>query len=155
MSERNPTVVFPEPNKVVLEDRPAPQLQPGQMLIRTERTLISIGTELTILSGDYEPGSDWARYGKYPFVAGYNSVGEVVEAGSGLEGEWMGKRVASYGAHAAFVTSRPEQVRVVPEGVESEEAAFFTIAEIVMNGVRRGDVTWGESVGVYGLGLLG
>jgi 2-desacetyl-2-hydroxyethyl bacteriochlorophyllide A dehydrogenase len=126
-----------------------------EMLVRTHCTLISTGTELTILTAEYEPGSAWARYGKYPFVPGYNSVGEVIEVGPGVENQWLGKRVASYAPHAAFVITTPQDVRVVPDGLASDEAAFFTIAEIVMNGVRRGGVTWGEAVGVFGLGLLG
>lgn len=32
---------------------------------------------------------------------------------------------------------------------------FFTIAEIVMNGVRAARVQWGECAVVFGLGLLG
>ena len=132
-----------------------PRPREMEMLVRTDCTLISTGTELTILTAEYEPGSAWARYGKYPFVPGYNSVGEVIEVGPGVENQWLGKRVASYAPHAAFVITTPQDVRVVPDGLASDEAAFFTIAEIVMNGVRRGGVTWGEAVGVFGLGLLG
>jgi len=155
MSDKNPTVVFPESRKVVLEDRPMPHPEDGEMLIRTQCTLVSTGTELTILTGEYGGSSAWARYGKYPFTPGYNNVGEVIEPGPGVDKQWIGKRVASYAPHAAFVLGSPDGVRPVPDTLPSEEAAFFTIAEIVMNGVRRGNVTWGEAVAVYGLGLLG
>lgn len=43
----------------------------------------------------------------------------------------------------------------IPEGVSDDQAGFFSIARIVMNGVRRSSIQWGESVAVYGLGLLG
>ena len=151
----NPTVVFVEPRRVVVEDRPLPRPGRGEMLVKTSRTLISTGTELTILSGDFPPGSRWAQYGRFPFTPGYDNIGRVIEVGEGVDESWVGRRVASYAPHAAYVLVRPENVRIVPDGISDEEAAFFTIAEIVMNGVRRGGVQWGEAVAVYGLGLLG
>jgi|YNPNPStandDraft_1061719.scaffolds.fasta_scaffold22317_3 2-desacetyl-2-hydroxyethyl bacteriochlorophyllide A dehydrogenase len=151
----NPTVVFVEPRRVTIEDRPRPVPGEGELLVQTSRTLISTGTELTILSGEFPPGSKWAEYGKFPFVPGYDHIGVVVEVGSKVDPSWLGRKVASYAPHAAYVTLRPEAVRPVPAAIPDEEAAFFTLAEIVMNGVRRGEVRWGEAVVVYGLGLLG
>ena len=73
----NPTVVFTGPNQVVLETREKPSPEAGELLIRTKRSLISTGTELTMLSGDYPPGSRWEVCGKYPVLPGYDNVGEV------------------------------------------------------------------------------
>jgi len=151
----NPTVLFVEPGKVVIEERPIPKPGRGEMLVKTGRTLVSTGTELTILSGQFPPHSRWAQYGRFPFTPGYDNIGRVIAVGEGVEEKWVGVKVASYAPHASYVIVRPESVRTVPEDVPDEEAAFFTIAEIVMNGVRRGGVQWGESVAVYGLGLLG
>lgn len=153
--ENNPTVVFPEPKRVTIEDRPRPVPGGGELLVKTSRTLISTGTELTILRGEFPPGSKWAEYGKFPFVPGYDHIGVVVEVGENTDVAWLGRKVASYAPHAAYVTLRPESVRPVPAAIPDEEATFFTLAEIVMNGVRRGGVCWGEAVVVYGLGLLG
>jgi 2-desacetyl-2-hydroxyethyl bacteriochlorophyllide A dehydrogenase len=151
----NPTVIFMEPRKVIIEERPIPKPGKGEMLVKTSRTLVSTGTELTILSGEFPPHSRWAQYGRFPFVPGYDNIGTVIEVGEGVEEGWIGKKVASYASHASYVRLKPENVRIVPDGVPDEEASFFTIAEIVMNGVRRGGVQWGEAVAVYGLGLLG
>ena len=151
----NPTVVFTAPCEVIIEDRDLPAPGPGDLLIRTRLTLVSTGTELTILEGKYPPGSNWARYGKFPFTAGYNNVGEVIEVGAGVEQEWLGRRVATYGYHTKYVALPASIARPVRPEVADEQAAFFTIAEIVMNGVRRGGVTWGEAAVVNGLGLLG
>ena len=43
----------------------------------------------------------------------------------------------------------------VPDELDDDYTAFFTIPEIVMNGIRNSKVTWGECAVVYGLGLLG
>ncbi|HRU04428.1 MAG TPA: zinc-binding dehydrogenase [Candidatus Brocadiia bacterium] len=153
---RNPTVVFPQPRQVVVEDRPVPKPGPGELLIRTTRTLISTGTELTVLSGEFPPDSAWSRYGRFPMTPGYNNVGVVEALGQGVDASWTGRRAAAYGAHARYVTSpAAETRRLERDELPDEEAVFFTIAEIVMNGVRRGGVTWGEAAVVYGLGLLG
>jgi 2-desacetyl-2-hydroxyethyl bacteriochlorophyllide A dehydrogenase len=150
----NPTVVFPEPETVELQDRDRPTPGPDEVLIETDTTVISTGTELTVLSGGYPDQSVWDTYGEYPFVAGYANVGTVVEAGEEAHIE-TGTRVTSWTPHAAYVTARADDCTPVPGDVSDAEAALFVIAQIVMNGIRRGRVTWGETAVVYGAGLLG
>ncbi|MBN8216141.1 MAG: zinc-binding dehydrogenase [Spirochaetes bacterium] len=151
----NPMVVFTGPGKVELQDHPIPAAFPGQVLIRTSKTLISTGTELTVLSGDFPQGSRWEEYARFPFLAGYDNVGTIVETGEGVDATLTGRKVATYGKHARFTTCAAADLRLLPEGIREEQAVFFTIAEIAMNGVRRGGVEWGEAVAVYGQGLLG
>ncbi|MHA1833328.1 MAG: oxidoreductase, partial [Candidatus Baldrarchaeia archaeon] len=79
MPTKNATVVFKEPKKVVLEDEPIPEPKPGQFLIKTLKTLISIGTELAILSGEARPDSVWGKLSKFPVHPGYSNVGKVVK----------------------------------------------------------------------------
>jgi hypothetical protein len=71
MGQNNPTVIFTEPKKVAIEDRPFPSAGDNGLLVQTTRTLISTGTELTILNGEFPKDSAWASYGKFPFVPGY------------------------------------------------------------------------------------
>jgi len=94
-------------------------------------------------------------YGKFPFVPGYNNIGEVTDVGPNVDRAWIGKRVASYGSHALYVVAEADSVRTIDRNVPDDQVVFFTIAEIVMNGVRRGEVEWGDSVAVFGAGLLG
>lgn len=151
----NPTIVFQEKGKVVIEDREIPSPGQGQVLIKTLCSLISTGTELTILSGRFPPASFWASYGRFPFVPGYCNVGVIVDVGEGVDEEWIGKKVATYTPHSAFALSPISDVRPITEAVPDEEVAFFTIAEICLNGIRRAKLKLGESVAIYGLGLLG
>jgi len=59
------TVVFEEAKKVILkEEFPSPGY--GQILVRTLKTAVSTGTEPTILSGEFPPGSAWSNYARYP-----------------------------------------------------------------------------------------
>ena len=151
----NPTVVFTDVETVTIEERSVPDQGPEEVLVRSARTLVSTGTELTVLSGDVPPGSAWDDQIEYPFPPGYNNVGTVVEVGDAVESLSEGQRVATYGSHAQYVCAEASACRPVPDTVTDEEATFFTIAEIVMNGVRRSDLGWGETVAVHGLGLLG
>ena len=151
----NDTVVFPSQETVTIEERSVPEPGPGQVLIETDLTLISTGTELTVLSGSFPEDSNWAAHATYPFTPGYNNVGRVVEVGDDVTAIDVGQRVATLGSHAQYVVTVPGACRPIPDGISDEEAVFFTFAEIGMNGVRRGEVTWGQSVVVTGLGLLG
>jgi 2-desacetyl-2-hydroxyethyl bacteriochlorophyllide A dehydrogenase len=150
----NPTVVFPEPRAVAVEDRERPAPGPGEVLVETDTSLVSTGTELTVLSGEYPEGSIWDEYGTYPFVPGYANVGTVVESGAKTTIE-PGTRVATWSPHAAYVTAHADECVVVPDDISDERACPFVIAQIVMNGVRRGRTDWGETAVVYGLGILG
>jgi 2-desacetyl-2-hydroxyethyl bacteriochlorophyllide A dehydrogenase len=155
MDKKNVAIVFSEPRKVILDRKPMPRIKEDEVLIKTRKTLISTGTELTILSGEFPKDSVWAKYGVYPFTAGYDNIGTIVKVGKKVSKELIGKRVATYGVHAKYVSSDEDNLRFVREEVSDEEAAFFTLAEIVMNSVRRANVRLGESVVIYGAGLLG
>lgn len=156
MMSKNPTVVFAEPKKVVIEDRDIPSPQGGELLIETQCTLISTGTELTILNGEFPKVSRWADYGKFPFVAGYNNIGRVVEVGKGVEKNWIGSKVATFRPHAKYVLFNAADTQPIQhENVPDEQGAFFHIMLFSMNSVRRSNVRMGEVVVVFGLGLLG
>jgi len=150
----NPTVVFPAPHEVELQDRERPTPGEHEVAIESQTSTVSTGTEITVLSGEYPDNSAWDEYGEYPFVTGYSNVGTVVEAGSEADIE-VGQRVVTLTPHAAYVTARAEDCVAVPDGVGDREASAFAIARIVMNGLRRGRVDWGETVVVYGCGILG
>jgi len=147
--------VFTAPRQVILEPQEFGGPGSGQVLLKTERTLISTGTELTALTGDFPPNSAWASYVRYPFGVGYSNVATVLEVGEGVEQVKPGDRVASSAAHATHALYPAEHLRPIPEGVDSEAAAFATLAEIAMGGVRRSRLMFGESVVIVGAGLLG
>jgi hypothetical protein len=80
----NPTVVFPRPRQVTIENRKRPRPCEGELLIKSDVTLISMGTELTILSGQFPERSAWANYGRFPFLPGYSNSGEWPRSARGL-----------------------------------------------------------------------
>jgi len=148
-------VIFPGPGEVAIEPVEVGEPGEGQVRIATEVTLISTGTELTAFSGEFPPNSVWSRYVQYPFRPGYSSVGRVTEVGTGAASLGAGDRVVTMARHAGAALVSAASARKVPEAVSSEEAAFTTLAQIVLNGIRRGRVALGESVVIVGAGLLG
>ena len=147
--------VFTAPCQVVLEPLEIGSPGPGQALLRTERTLISTGTELTMLTGDFPPGSRWSQWVKYPVGVGYSSVATVVEVGEGVERVKVGDVVASTAVHATYALHSANNLWRLPDDVDGEAGTFSTLAEIVLGGVRLSRVMLGESVVIVGAGLLG
>lgn len=149
----NEVIVFDAENSVTIEQREVPEPAVEEVLIETERSLISTGTELAMLSGSHQP--DNLPTDGFPLEPGYSNVGIVVSVGRDVDESLLGQRVVSSTEHAQYVVADVASVYPVPGDVSSVEASFFRIATIAMNAVRRGEISWGESVAVRGLGLIG
>jgi 2-desacetyl-2-hydroxyethyl bacteriochlorophyllide A dehydrogenase len=148
----NESVVVRDVGEVVVEDRERPAPEPEQVLVETEQTLVSIGTELAMIRGSFPaPFSPE----EFPVAIGYLNVGTVVETGANVEESEVGGRVVNTGPHAQYVAVDREESLALPDGVSDDEAVFTRIAQIAMNAARRGGIEFGETVGVYGLGLVG
>ena len=90
---------------------------------------------------------------------GYSAAGVVLAVAPGVTGFVAGDRVACAGAgvaNHAEVVAVPENLAVrVPDGLPTDQAAFVTLGAIAVQGVRRAEVQFGETVVVIGLGLIG
>ena len=139
--------------EVVPEEVAAPQ--PGQLLVRARKTLISTGTESICLGRKFAPGTGWEGWVKYPFYPGYLCAGEIVEVGANVEGLQVGDRIACRGPHRQFFTMPANHALKLPDGVSDEDAAWYGLAKITQNGVRKAEHVMGDCVVIIGLGLLG
>jgi threonine dehydrogenase-like Zn-dependent dehydrogenase len=152
------------------------------LLIRTARSLVSVGTERMLVDfgkanlvekARQQPDEvrmvlDKARTDglvptleavrnklDQPLPLGYCNVGRVAALGAGVTGFAVGDRVASNGKHAELVSVPVNLCAKVPDEVSDEEAAFTVIGAIALQGIRLVQPTLGESVVVTGLGLIG
>jgi 2-desacetyl-2-hydroxyethyl bacteriochlorophyllide A dehydrogenase len=148
-------IVFSAPKEINIEEFDVKDPSENEVLIETINTLISTGTELTALTGEFPERSAWSAYVKYPFLPGYSSVGKVVKCGSKVKDFMIGDIVAATSPHATHAVVRADHLVKVPENINVEDACFHTIAAGVMNSVRLARVSLGESVVVTGLGILG
>lgn len=155
-------VVCLGPGRVALEERTLPDPGPGQLLITSRVSLVSVGTELTTVRGQWPEGAFWRRITRYPGDLGYSLVGRVAAIGAGVTGFAVGDRVGVNAPHgtAALVTlqqaplERPN-VLPIPPAVDDEAAAFGALALVALNGVRLARIELGDTVAVVGLGVIG
>ncbi len=161
---------------------PCPAVKRGELLIRSARTLVSVGTERMLVefgkAGWFEKARQQpdkvrmvldkiktdglfptleAVFNKLdqPLPLGYCNVGVAMEIGAGVTGFSAGDRVVSNGKHAEVVSVPMNLCAKVPERVSDDEAAFTVIGAIGLQGIRLVQPTLGEAVVVTGLGLIG
>ena len=95
-----------------------------------------------------------AKLGR-PIPLGYCQAGVVVGVGSRVEGISVGDRVVTNGPHAEYARVPWTLTAKIPDSVSFEAAAFAPLGAIGLQGFRLAASTVGESVVVYGLGLVG
>ena len=152
---RSRHVLFPAPGVVQLADEDVSAPGPGEVRCRADVSLISTGTEGACLRGEFDPGTNWADWVRYPFRPGYSMAAVVTDVGGGVTQLAPGDRVASWAPHAEVFRWRADQVYPVPAGVTPESAAFAVLGSTTQLAVRRAAPALGERVGVIGCGLLG
>ncbi|MEW7279387.1 bi-domain-containing oxidoreductase [Aquimarina sp. 2201CG1-2-11] len=168
--------------ETILEEVPVPRVKSGHVLIKTTKTLVSLGTERMLVefgkanfiqkarqqpdkvkmvldkvkTDGLKPTMD-AVFNKLnqPLPLGYCNVGEVVAVGRGVTEFKVGDRVASNGNHAEYVNIPKNLVAKIPDNVTDQEAAFTVIGSIGLQGIRLLNPTFGETIVVVGLGLIG
>ncbi len=168
--------------ETILQDVPVPRAGSGKVLIKTHRSLVSLGTEKMLVSFGKANLFEKARQqpervkmvldkmkadGVFPTIEavyrkldtplplGYSQAGEVVAVGKGVSGFKTGDRVISNGHHAEYVAVPENLVAKIPDGVSYEEAAFTVVGAIGLQSIRLIQPSLGETVVVIGLGLIG
>jgi len=164
-----------------LLDVPAPGPHRGRLLVRAQRSLVSLGTERMLVEfgrggwlskARQQPEKTRAVLAKIrsegffptlaavrsklaqPIPLGYCHVGEVLDAGQ-VPGFAVGELVVSNSPHAEVVSADPAFAARVPAGVSAEHAAFTPLAAVALQGIRLVAAQPGETVVVMGLGLIG
>jgi predicted dehydrogenase/threonine dehydrogenase-like Zn-dependent dehydrogenase len=165
-----------------LVDIPCPRVTAGHLLIRTNRSLISAGTERMLVDfgkagliakARQQPDKVRMVMSKLrtdgvmptfnavrnkldqPLPLGYCNAGTILEVGSGITGFSVGDRVACNGKHAEVVSVPANLCARIPDAVTDEEAAFTVVGAIALQGIRLIEPTLGEAIVVTGLGLIG
>ncbi|WP_010272878.1 zinc-dependent alcohol dehydrogenase [Paenibacillus senegalensis] len=126
-----------------------PDLAPGMVKIKTQYSAISPGTELTMLRNSKERAS----------YLGYSASGIVLEIGDGVEHLQPGDAVAVYGGpyvrHAQQLAVSRNLAVKLPAHVSLQDAAAVGLGAIAAQALRKAEISFGETVAVVGLGILG
>ena len=162
---------------VRIEERPKPQIAPGEILVRVRASGLC-GSDVL----------EWYRIKRAPLVLGHEIAGEIVEVGDGVDRYHVGDRVAvshhvpcnacryclddqktvcetlhttnfDPGGFAEFVRAPAinvdRGVYPLPEGVSFEEGSFVEPLACVRRGQRLAGVQPGKTVLVLGAGISG
>lgn len=165
-----------------IEDIPLPIVKKGEILISTTYSVISPGTEKSLINFSKSSFISKAiqqpdkvkevidkakndgplsameavknRLNK-PLALGYSNVGIVEEVGEGVIKFKKGDRVISNGPHSEYCCIPQNLCAKVPSNVTNEEASFTVLASIGLQAIRLAKPTFGETFIVSGLGIIG
>lgn len=171
--------------ELTLLEVPVPDTPRGGILVRTHASLVSAGTERSMVSFGEKNLLQKARARpdlvqqtiekarrdgildtidtvrnrlEQPSTLGYSAAGIVIDAGP-ESGFRAGDRVACAGAgiasHAQVLAVPRNLALKLPDEVSFEEGAFCTVGAIALHGIRLAAPQLGEITVVIGLGLLG
>ncbi|AHF91339.1 theronine dehydrogenase-like Zn-dependent dehydrogenase [Opitutaceae bacterium TAV5] len=145
-------ITFPAPRTAKLETFDLPENCPsGHVLLETEYTLISPGTEMDMFHGRAN------TTGNFPKRPGYSAAGKILATGDGVTELKPGDRVIAYHSNHATLSIKEQRhvVRIEDPALDSKTAVFAIIAAMGLQGVRKLRLELGESAMIMGLGLLG
>lgn len=161
-------------------DTPRPNIKKDYVIIETINSLISRGTEKMLIDfgksnliakaisqpdrvkevfnkvsteGIYSTFNKVNLKLNEPVPMGYCNVGYVID--SGCNEFKVGDRVVSNGNHAEIVIVNKNLCSLIPTNVSNEDACFTVLSSIALNGIRLIKPEIGNTVVVYGLGLIG
>lgn len=154
-------IVFPEPNKVELQEFALPELRDTELLVKTEYTGVSQGTELWALTARRpELG--------FPTVPGYQGIGTVEAVGESVTKFAPSQRVMFtrsrtpegttptwMGTHMSHGLVDEGSAIPLPDGVDAVAAVLSALPAVSLRGHKMIDIKIGDLVVVIGQGLIG
>lgn len=163
-------LTFAAPHQVVFDHEDEAPLKPDEVRLRTLYSGISAGTELTYYRGTnpyihrrwdlsrrlFLPDDESSLSYPIPGV-GYEEVGEVIEVGAEVSGVAIGARVFGAWGHRTHhvVSAEYARDRLMPDGHDTVLGIYSHIGSIAINGIHDSRICIGDTVAVFGLGVLG
>jgi 2-desacetyl-2-hydroxyethyl bacteriochlorophyllide A dehydrogenase len=156
------SLYFTNTKSIEIRQERVPPPGPGEVLIRSEFSAISAGTELLVyrhlistqqpldtvvpsLSGDF----------RYPVKYGYSVVGKIVDTGSEIDRSWMGKRIFTFHPHESLFPASLTELLEIPGDLPPLDALFLPNMESAVNFIMDGRPSLGEKVIIFGQGIVG
>ena len=161
-------LICDEKQSFAIEDVTLKDPAPDQVAIRTLHTGVSIGTEFALIRNKLS-------WGPYPLCTGYMGTGVVEAVGADIDNLDVGDEVyyrgnddmaladgtpvsSVSGCHCSHVVTKPNTThgvdRVVP-GAAMDVACMYVMPAVGLYGVDMANPRMGETVVVYGAGLIG
>jgi 2-desacetyl-2-hydroxyethyl bacteriochlorophyllide A dehydrogenase len=170
------SIVFTEPGKFIVTDRPVPKIGPGDLLLKVDACGVC-GTDLHIFHGEH--------FVEFPVIPGHEYSGEVVEVGSDVTHIQLGDRVAvdpnivcgvcHYcrrghihlcekltalgvnidGGFAEYSLVPAKQAYIVPDDLPLETSSLVEPVACCVHGIDLAEIELGDDVLIMGAGPIG
>lgn len=149
-------IIFPEKGKVALESFALAIPGPKDIKVRTQYSLVSIGTETIILHQRYDVDTHFARIFSFPQLkTGVQAIAEVEELGSEVEDFSVGDRIFMRMAHGSHQVLPAENCSLVPTGIDPKSACWCGLAKTAFRAAWAGRFEAGGHILIIGAGPVG
>jgi NADPH:quinone reductase and related Zn-dependent oxidoreductases len=121
----------------------------GEVQVRIHASVVSPGTERAFVNQMENAAAVW------PFPVGYSAAGVITKVGENVKVYKAGDRVAGMLSHGSVENVDVSRIVKLPDNIDMDEAAFTHLGCITIQAVRKARIELGESVVVFGAGLIG
>ena len=133
-----------------------------EVVVATDASAISAGTELLVYRDEVpedlpvdENIDAFDDTFEYPLRYGYAAAGTVVETGSDVADDWLNRTVFGFRPHQTRFAATPDDLVTLPEDVSPAHGSLLPTVETATNLVLDSEPRLGESVVVFGAGVVG
>jgi 2-desacetyl-2-hydroxyethyl bacteriochlorophyllide A dehydrogenase len=148
-------IIFPEKGVVRLEPFEPRQPGQGEVLLASLYSLMSIGTETTILHAKYALDTHFAQRFSFPQIkTGVQTVARVEGAGADVDLQ-IGDVVFVRMGHASHCIVPAEQCTPVPRGLDLKQSCWCGLAKTAFRAAHAAPFTLGARLLIIGAGPVG
>lgn len=171
---KSAAIVFTRPGEIELGEVEVPsELGPTEVLVRTQLSGLSTGTERWLLTARFfRAATPVGGERGFPLVPGYQKVGVVERVGASVRAFRPGDRVfctvgritagakardvaGARGGHLRYSVQDQAEVISLPPGLDPRAAAGLVLTQVGHNGASRPPIEPGDVAVVLGDGLVG
>ncbi len=149
-------IIFPAPGQVRLEPLELRAPDADEVQVRTLYSLMSIGTETTILHARYDPGTHFAARFSFPQLkTGVQAVAVVERTGTGVTEFTPGDRIFMRMAHTSHWTLPAANCSAVPADLDPKLACWCGLAKTAFRAAHVAPFALGGQLLIIGAGPVG
>ncbi len=149
-------LIFPCKGEVSFEKFEPPRIAAGEIMVQTLYSLMSIGTETTILNQRYDPDTHYARMFSFPQLkTGVQSLGRVVENGGDTSEFSIDDIVYMRMGHGSHQVLPEANCTVVPSAIDLKDACWCGLAKTAFRAAWAGQFAQGLELLIVGAGPVG
>jgi len=156
------TLLFQSPRTIHVHEDTINTVPNGHVLVTTDYSAISAGTELHFYRGTIPPGTPLdthlpalATTFHYPCQYGYALVGHITLTGPHAPDYLRGQRVFLFHPHTSHALVPFNQPLIIPDDIIQKQAVFFPSMQTALTLIMDSQPLIGEHVLVYGQGTIG